>query len=68
MPEYIATFREKKTKRLKTRTILESSYSEAEIEANLLAKKFNSKLISLDSNHFPIGQQKASNWQPRLYG
>lgn len=64
MPEYIAKFREKETKRLKTWTILESSYSEAEIEANLLAKKFNAKLISLDNNHFPIGEQKTSSWQP----
>tara|TARA_Y100000310_G_scaffold344177_1_gene455551 strand:+ start:1330 stop:1539 length:210 start_codon:yes stop_codon:yes gene_type:complete len=66
MPEYVAKFRDNETSRFKTWNILESSYSEAEVEAKLLAKKLNLILISLDNNHSPIGEQKVSNWQPRF--
>jgi hypothetical protein len=58
MPEYIAKLRDKKTNRIIQRKIFEGSYSEAEKEAKFLAKKYKSKLISVDNNNFPIGEHR----------
>mgnify|MGYP005822552291 CR=1 FL=1 len=58
MPEYLAKFREKKTNRVIQRKIFEASYSDAEREAKFLAKKYKSKLISVDNNHYPMGEHK----------
>ena len=58
MPEYLAKLREKETKRIRQIRIYEASYSDAEKEAKFLAKKYKAKLISLDNNHYPIGEHR----------
>ena len=61
MPEYLAKMREKETKRTRTHRIFEASYSDAEKEAKFLAKKYKAELISLDNNHFPIGEHRPAS-------
>lgn len=53
MPDYIVVFKDKETNRTRKLKILQSSYSDAEKEAEDIAKKTEETVISVTNNHFP---------------
>tara|TARA_R110002096_G_scaffold429314_3_gene642109 strand:+ start:3269 stop:3445 length:177 start_codon:yes stop_codon:yes gene_type:complete len=53
MPDYIVVFRDSETNRTRKLKTLQSCYSDAEKEAELISSKTEETVVSITSNHFP---------------